>query len=121
MHRLAIAHGLPVTAARFDVIEDPLLVAVFLFDVFADRAAQPLQPQRQSSPTGHHQWHGMAHVVIGLGQEGDVAVQADLAGQRFADHRYGEQRLTLLGGLYLQGVEKGHCEPHNEMSDNRVW
>lgn len=81
-------------------------MAVFLIDVFAHGTAQPFQARGQTRATGHHQRHRMADMVVGLGQEGDVAVQADLAGQRVPDYRHCEQRLTLLGSLCLQSIEK---------------
>ncbi|MCY1550159.1 hypothetical protein D9M68_863890 [compost metagenome] len=106
--RAAALHGVCVASAGGDVVENPALVAVLLVDVLADGAAQPLQAGGQARAAGHQQRHGMADMVVGLGQEGDVALQADHAGQRLANHRDAEQRLALAGGGGLQGVEEWH-------------
>ncbi|MNG19790.1 hypothetical protein D3C84_1039840 [compost metagenome] len=83
-------------------------MAVFFVDVFAHRAAQPFQPRGQVCATGHHQRYGVADVVVGLAEEGAVALQADLSGQRLADDRDAEQRLPFAGGGGLQLVEETH-------------
>ncbi|MNM96497.1 hypothetical protein D3C81_1089750 [compost metagenome] len=96
-------------------------MAILFLDVFAHRAAQPFQARRQARAARHHQRHGMAHMVVCLGQEGHIAVEADVPRQRIAYDRHGEQGLTLLGGLQLQRVKKGHGRPHNGISDNWEW
>ncbi|MNR46278.1 hypothetical protein D3C85_1652240 [compost metagenome] len=50
----------------------------------------------------------MAHVVVGLAEEGAVTLQADLAGQGLAYYRDAEQRLPFAGGGSLQLVEEAH-------------
>ncbi|MNN48895.1 hypothetical protein D3C81_1633950 [compost metagenome] len=83
-------------------------MAIFFLDVLADGATQPFEARGQSRATGHHQRHGMAYVVVGLAEEGTVALQADLAGQGLANHRDAEQRLSFAGGGGLQLVEEVH-------------
>ncbi|MNH26953.1 hypothetical protein D3C79_870400 [compost metagenome] len=81
---------------------------VFVLDVLADRLAQPFQAHWQACAAGHHQRYGVPHVVVSLGQERLVACQADLAIERIANDWQVEQRLTLVVGGLLQGVEKTH-------------
>ncbi len=75
---VALAHRLGIATAGADVVEDPLLMAVLLLDVLGDGLAQPLQALGQACTAGHQQRHGVLDVVVGLGEEGQVAVQADL-------------------------------------------
>ncbi len=63
---------------------------------------------RQARAAGHQQRHGVADVVIGLGEEGDVARQRDLAGERLLDDRRGEQHVALGHGLVLELLEEAH-------------
>nr|GFD61021.1 hypothetical protein [Tanacetum cinerariifolium] len=68
---------------------------VLVFDVFADSTAQPLQASGQPCAAGHHQWHGVANVVIGLRQKCTVTLQRDLPGQRLLNDGQVEQRLAF--------------------------
>ena len=85
-----VAHGFGVTAAGDDVVEDPLVVAGFLFDVLVHRRGQPRVVRRQRGAQRLQQRHGVAHVVVGLGEEGDVARQRNLAAQRTLDDGRGQ-------------------------------
>ena len=51
---------------------------------------------------GAQQRHGVAHVVVGLAQEGQVAGQRDLAAQAALDDRRGQQAVAGVGGLFEQ-------------------
>ncbi len=106
----AVAYRLPVAPTGLDVVEDPLFMAVFFLDVLAHGTAQPFEPGGQARPACHHQRDGVAHVVVGLGEKCDVAVEADLPSHGLADHRNAEQRLALMGGLQLQRFKEGHGE-----------
>ncbi|MCY1430549.1 hypothetical protein D9M71_464990 [compost metagenome] len=103
-----VAHRLGIGATGADVVEDPLLVAVLLLDVLGDRAAQPLQPLRQARPAGHQQRHGVLDVVVGLTEEGHVAVEADPPGQDLGEDRCSQQVFALGLGLFLQGLVETH-------------
>ena len=50
----------------------------------------------------------MAHVVVGLGQEGEIAVEAGAALQAFADDRCREQVSAVACGFELERVVEGH-------------
>ena len=106
--RLAAAHRRGVGAAGGEVVEDPLLVAALLVDVLRDRAAQPFETHGQARAAGHQQRYGVADVVIGLGEEGDVARQRDLADERLLDNRRGEQHVAFGHGLVLELLEEAH-------------
>ncbi len=62
-----------VAAAGGDVVEDPLVVAGLLVDVLVERGRHPGEPRRQARAAGLQQRHGVADVVVGLGQERAVA------------------------------------------------
>ena len=70
------AHRVGIGAAGSDVVEDPLLMARLFLDVLGDGLAQPFKALRQARAAGHEQRHRVLDVVVGLGQEGDVAVAA---------------------------------------------
>jgi hypothetical protein len=105
--RLRALGGVAVGAAGDEVVEDPLVVARFFPDVFANRGAQPFQPCRQACAAGHQQRHGMAHVVERFDEEGDVVLALDAAGQRILDDRDRQQRVALGPGLREQTVVEG--------------
>ena len=68
-----LAHGFGVAATGADVVQDPQLVPLFLFDVFVQWGVQPGVAGRQGLLAGLQQRHGVAHMVEGLAQEGLVA------------------------------------------------
>ena len=83
-------------------------MARFFLDVFADSFAQPLQPFWQTRAAGHQQGHGVFDVVIGLGEKGHVAVQADGAGHSLGNDRRTEQVIALSAGVFKQGFVEAH-------------
>ncbi|MNL30810.1 hypothetical protein D3C87_1525680 [compost metagenome] len=109
-----IANHVPVAATGMNVIEHPLFVAILVLDVIAHGFAQPFQTQWQTRPAGHHQWHGMSHVVVRLRQKGPVTFQADVAFQRITDDRQVEQLKAFLLSGFLQRVEKTHGADSSE-------
>jgi hypothetical protein len=50
---------------------------------------------------------GVLHVVVGLGQEGEVALERELAAPPMLDERYAEEVLPVRGGGGLKPVEEG--------------
>lgn len=97
--RTPVTHCILVAAAGMDVVEYPLFMAVFVFDVFADRFAQPLQARREACTTGHHQRYGVAYVVVSLSQKGPIAFQADPSLKGITNDRKVEQ----FGPFFLRG------------------
>ncbi len=81
-------------------------MAVFVFDVLGHRFAQPFQTCRQTRAAGHHQRHGVTHVVVRLREKRPIAFQADLALQGVKNDRQIEQLVAFLMRGFLQGVEK---------------
>jgi hypothetical protein len=88
---LAAPHRVGVAAGRGNVVEDPFFVADFLVDVVRHRAAQPGQAFRQAPAEAHQQGRGVAHVVVGLAEERQVAVARDAALQAVGDDRCRQQ------------------------------
>ena len=102
MARSAVSHGVGIPAARPDVGEDPLVVADLFFDVLLDGLVRPFGPAAESGAAGAHERDGVAHVVVGLPQEGQVARQRDLAAQASLNDGRAEEPEPLVGGLTLQ-------------------
>ena len=107
MHSVAIDGGeaaaaCAIAARVLDVVEDPLLVALFLVEVVQDRLAQPLVPLRQARADRHQQRHGVTHVMVGLRQEFDVQLAGDVAGECALDGGRRQQVVTVGDGVALQ-------------------
>ncbi|MNK99719.1 hypothetical protein D3C87_1201290 [compost metagenome] len=114
----SVRYGSPVAPTNFYVIEYPLFVTILVLDIFADRFAQPLQAQWQARAARHHQWHGMAHMVISLRQKGPVTCQADPALKRITNDRQVEQFHALVLRGFLQRVKKTHSADSSEKADS---
>ncbi|MNR35834.1 hypothetical protein D3C85_1537030 [compost metagenome] len=78
-----------------------MFVAVFFLDVLAHGFTQPFKARRQARPARHHQWHGVAHVIVGLRQEGPVTFQADFAFEGVTDDGQIEQLMAFVPGRFL--------------------
>jgi hypothetical protein len=91
--------------------EDPFFVADFLVDVVRHRAAQPGQAFRQAPAEAHQQGRGVAHVVVGLAEEGQVAVARDAALQAVGDDRCRQQ----LGSRFLGGGDQLFIKRHRDI------
>ena len=74
-------------------------MADLFFDVFLDGPTRPAGPTVETGVAGAHERDGVAHVVIGLAQEGQVARQRDLAAQAALDDGRGEEPEPLFGCL----------------------
>ncbi len=106
--RPAMAHGLGVRAAGGDVVQDPLVVALFFLHVLVHGVIEPGVVCRQGGLARLEQRHRVAYMVIGLREEGHVAGDGDPALQGALDD--GDRQQFLLGqaGLGDQLVVKGH-------------
>jgi len=103
-------HRLGIAATGANIVENPLLMAVLLLDVFGDRLAQPLQALRQARTTGHQQRHRMLNVVIGLAEKRQITGRANGAGHDLGNDRRAQQVLALNLGLRLQLIKKMHLK-----------
>ena len=84
-------------------------MAGFLGDIVVERGLEDGVIVVQPRPGGLHQRHGVADVVIGLGQIGDVGVAADAAGQAVPDRGDGGEGGPLGCGRGDQGFKKRHA------------
>jgi len=64
--------------------------------------------RRQRAPAGPQQRHRVAHVVVRLAQEGDVAGERHLAAQAALDDGRAQQMAAGVGGAFLQFEIKAH-------------
>ena len=81
-----------------------------LGDVVVQRALEDRVLFIQPCPRRLHQRHGMADVVIGLGQIGDIGVAADAPGQAVADLGDCGEGGAFGGRRGDQIIEKGHAD-----------
>ena len=99
---------LGIGAAGGDVVQDPLVVAALFVDVFVQRRAQPVVAGGQSGLRRLEQRHRVAHMVVGLAQEGQVAGQGHFAAQAALDDGRGQQALARIGALLQQLFVEAH-------------
>ena len=95
-------------AGGAEIVQHPFVVAVFLLDVVDQLAAQPFGITTEPGSGGHHQRHRVAHVVVGLGQEGAVHRPGHAAGQCIGEQRLGQQGRPFGGGFGHQGCVEAH-------------
>ena len=103
-----MADGFLVFTTGFQVVQDPLVVAVFFLDVFHQRLAHKLQPLREPPAASHHQRYRVFHVVVGLGQKPGVAFKVKATLLDGLNHRGSGDMGPGLFGFGLQSVKKCH-------------
>jgi len=86
-------------------------VTLLLLDVLVERRQQPgvARQRLDARAAGLQQRHRVAHMVVGLGEEGTVAGQRDLAAQAALDDGGGDQRGAVGGGVVDKAVEEAHA------------
>src|SRR3546814_25326 len=97
-----------IAASGLDIVEYPLLVPHLFLDVLAQCRAQPFQPRRQTRAAGHQQGHGMADVVIGLGQKRQVFGAGYPAMTGIVENRHRQESCAFGFGGSDQLVIKAH-------------
>ncbi len=105
---LAMANGFLVFTAGGQIIQNPLVVAVFFFNVFHQRLTNELETFRQPATTGHHQRNGVFYMMVGLGQKPCIAFETEAAIADGFNHRGVGHMGAGFCGFGLQSVKKCH-------------